>query len=124
MQLSTSPSMGLNRHYQQQQHQHQQQHQPAHHICPPVVVQHRSRGHHARGRQHFQTVQAIHIDRRQHLELAWKRQQERDGEQACGPGRLSQLVVHNRRLYVLCLQWAGMAHTTCGCAQKAVKCAG
>lgn len=39
-----------------------------------------SRHSHKASRQHCQTVRAIHIDRRQHLELAWKRQQERDGE--------------------------------------------
>lgn len=37
-----------------------------------------SRHSHKASRQHCQTVRAIHIDRRQHLELAWKRQQERD----------------------------------------------
>lgn len=57
-------------------------HQARQHIwAPPASTHHRqshSQHNTCKGRQHCQTVHAIHIDRRQHLELAWKRQQERD----------------------------------------------
>jgi len=54
--------------------------QVRHTVRPPCTsMQRHSSVHTARSRQHVQTVKAIHIDRRQHMELAWKRQQERDG---------------------------------------------
>eukprot|EP00878_Enallax_costatus_P008729 GHUV01009123.1.p1 GENE.GHUV01009123.1~~GHUV01009123.1.p1 ORF type:complete len:237 (+),score=33.82 GHUV01009123.1:202-912(+) len=60
---------------------HQRSFHRHHQACMPLQSLHKAVSvvrHKCNPRQHVQTVHAFQIDRRHHLELAWKRQQERD----------------------------------------------